>query len=53
MWLRSGLVGNLKVASSIPGSSQLSVEVSLSETTHPDCYDELTIALRGRLTVDV
>ena len=39
IWLRkySGLAGNLKVASSIPGSSQPSVEVSLSETPQPDC----------------
>ena len=32
----TGLAGDRKVASSIPGSSWLSVEVSLSETPHPD-----------------
>ena len=31
-----GLAGNRTVASSIPGSSQLGVGVSLSETPHPD-----------------
>ena len=47
-WLRRqcGLPGNRKVAGSIPGCFQPSVEVSLSEAPHPD---ELAVALRGRL----
>ena len=31
------MAGNRKLASSILGSSELSVEVSLSKTPHPDC----------------
>ena len=32
----SGLTGNRKVAGSIPGSSQVSVEISLSKTPNPN-----------------
>ena len=45
---KSGLAGNQKVASSIPGSSKLSVEGCLSKPpltlTAPD---QLAVALRG------
>ena len=48
--VEQGLTGDRKVPSSIPGSSSLSVEVSLSETSHPDCSRRTgSRLLHGRL----